>query len=186
MLEKSGEKEENVSLGVIYPIFVVEYDPSWPQHYADEARFLRSLFGPDLVTRIEHYGSTSVPGLAAKPVIDILVEVTSFEAAKREMIPVLDDLGYGHDWPAEHLAFFKGYGVNAPVKHHLHVAPGGHPVMDGLLFRDYLRKHPETARLYEELKYALAEQYRNDREGYTDAKSEFVREITERARNCGT
>lgn len=166
----------------VFPIFLVEYDPSWPQMYADEAKHLRSLFGPDLVTRIEHYGSTSVPGLAAKPVIDIIVEVTSFEAAEREMIPVLDKLGYGYDWYKGHLAFFKGYDIDAPVKAHIHVAPAGHPLMDGLLFRDYLRKHPDVAREYEKLKWALAEQYEYDREGYTEAKSEFVSEITERAR----
>ena len=169
-------------MGEVHPIFLVEYDPSWPQKYADEAECLRSLFSLDLVTRIEHYGSTSVPGLAAKPVIDILMEISSFEAAELEMIPVLDNLGYGYDWYAEHLVFFKGYGSNAPLKYHIHVAPSDHPLMDGLLFRDYLRKYPKTAQKYEALKWVLAEQYRNDREGYTNAKSDFVREINEKAR----
>ena len=128
--------EERERLGKLFPIEIVEYDPRWPQLYEEEARFLRERFGPDLIVRIEHYGSTAVPGLAAKPVIDVLVEITSFEAAEREIVPVLDEkLGYGYNWHKDHMVFFKGYFSDDPVKYHLHMAPGDHPLMDGLLFR---------------------------------------------------
>ncbi len=169
-------------MGDAHPIFLAEYDPGWPRAYAEEATLLRSLFGDELVTRIEHIGSTAVPGLAAKPVIDILVEVTSLEAAEREMIPSLEERGYRHDWYKGHLFFFKGYASNAPLKYHIHVGPSDGPLMDCLLFRECLRNDAETARAYEDLKRYLAEQYRNDREAYTESKSGFVTETTERAR----
>lgn len=179
-------REERERLGKLYPIAVVEYDPRWVQLYEEEARFLRSEFGPDVIVRTEHFGSTAVPGLAAKPVIDILVEITSFEAAEREVVPNLERRGYVYSWQSEpspgHTAFWKGYVPEAPQKYHLHLAPAGHPLMGRLLFRDYLRAHPESAREYAELKYRLAEVHRHDREAYTDAKEEFVTEITDRAR----
>lgn len=174
--------EERERLGRLFPLEIVEYDPTWPRLYEEEARFLRERFGPELIVRIEHYGSTAVPGLAAKPVIDILVEITSFEAAKREIQPVLEKLGYGYNWYQDHMAFFKGYFSEGHQKYHLHMAPGDHRLMDGLLFRDYLRTHPEIARDYEELKYRLAEVHHFDREAYTEAKTAFVREITEKAK----
>ena len=174
--------EERERLGKLFPIEIVEYDPGWPALYEEEARFLREQFGPELIVRIEHYGSTAVPGLAAKPVIDILVEITSFEAAREGIQPVLEGLGYGYDWYKHHMAFFKGYFTEGAQKYHLHMAPGDHPLMDGLLFRDYLRIHRETAKEYEALKYRLAEVHHFDREAYTDAKTAFVREITDRAR----
>jgi GrpB-like predicted nucleotidyltransferase (UPF0157 family) len=82
------------------------------------------------------------------------------------------------------MAFFKGYyPEEQPVKYHIHMATEGHRVIvDGLLFRDHLREHPDDAKLYEELKRRLAEAHRNDREAYTDAKGEFVQHILERAK----
>ncbi|HET6456864.1 MAG TPA: GrpB family protein [Armatimonadota bacterium] len=174
--------EERERLGKLFPIEIVPYDPNWPQLYEEEARFLRERFGPELIVRIEHYGSTAVPGLAAKPVIDILVEITSFEAAKAGIQPVLENLGYGYNWYSEHMVFFKGYFSEGAPRYHLHMAPGDHTIMDGLLFRDYLLKHPEAAREYEALKYRLAEIQHFDREAYTEAKTTFVREITEKAK----
>lgn len=174
--------EERERLGKLFPIIVVEYDPHWVELYEEEAEFLREKFGPEVIVRMEHYGSTAVPGLAAKPVIDILVEIASFEAAEREIRPVLEPLGYGYNWYNGHMAFWKGYFPELPQKCHLHMAPAGHPLLDNLLFRDYLIKYPETAREYEKLKYHLAELHRNDREAYTDAKTDFIREITEKAK----
>jgi GrpB-like predicted nucleotidyltransferase (UPF0157 family) len=169
--------------GRIFPIYLVEPDPSWPRLYASEAEVLRNEFGTDVIVRIHHYGSTAIPGIVAKPVIDILVEITDFEIARREMIPALEKLGYGYNWYVDHMAFFKGYyPVEQPLKYHLHAAPAGHRLMDGLLFRDYLLSHSEEARRYEELKRHLAEKHRHDREAYTDAKGDFIRETLEKAR----
>jgi GrpB-like predicted nucleotidyltransferase (UPF0157 family) len=181
---------ERKELGRKYPIAVVEYDPAWAELYQAEVRFLKSLFGPEVIGRIEHFGSTAVPGSAAKPVIDILVEVTSFKTAKRKVIPELKKQGYGYTWvanqpkPPGHMMFMKGYDVTGAerLRYHLHMAPAGHPLWDRLLFRDYLRRHPEAVRRYEKLKYRLAGLYRNDREAYTEGKAEFVKRITDKAR----
>lgn len=166
----------------VFPIIVVPYDPDWVRMFGAEAALLRSRLPLDVVTRIEHYGSTAVPGLAAKPVIDILVAVTSFQAAEPTCVPILKELGYGFDWYSGHMAFFKGYFTDDAVKYHIHMAPCDHPLMHNLLFRDYLRAHPDAAKRYEKLKYELAELHRTDREAYTDAKGEFVAEIIALAR----
>lgn len=177
-------------LGKKYPVVVVEYDPRWKKLYKKEAKFLKSQFGPEVIIRTEHFGSTAVPGLAAKPVIDILVEVASFKAAKREIIPELKKRGYGYNWvsnqpkPPGHMMFMKGYNREGArqLRYHIHMAPVGHPLWGRLLFRDYLRKYPETGRCYEKLKYRLAELYRSDREAYTAEKAKFVKRITAKAK----
>ncbi|MHB0911869.1 MAG: GrpB family protein [Armatimonadota bacterium] len=174
---------ERAELGRRYPIVVVEHDPRWVKLYEEEALFLASEFGLNTIIRTEHFGSTAVPGLDAKPIVDILVEVPSFKVIESRIIPRLEELGYFHSYqPDGHVAFWKGYIPDMAEKYHLHMAPGEHPLMDRLFFRDYLRKYPETARLYVELKHRLAGMYPHDREEYTDAKAKFVREITERAK----
>ncbi|MFA5393337.1 MAG: GrpB family protein [Candidatus Ratteibacteria bacterium] len=190
--EKKGAAPgfDRKELGKKYPIAVVEYDPAWVKLYRAEAKFLKSQFGPGLIVRTKHFGSTAVPGSTAKPVIDILVEVTSFKTAKRKIIPELKKQGYGYTWvanqpkPPGHMMFMKGYEVEGAEKlrYHLHMAPAGHPLWDRLLFRDYLRRHPETVRRYEKLKYRLAKLYRNDREAYTEGKTGFVKRITDKAK----
>jgi GrpB-like predicted nucleotidyltransferase (UPF0157 family) len=177
---------ERAELGRRFPIFITDYDPNWPIRYEEEAARLRALFGPDLIHRLEHFGSTAVPGLAAKPIVDILVEITSFESATAKIIPALEQCGYIYSWQGDpdsgHMALWKGYVPDVPLKYHLHMAPAGHPLMDRLLFRDYLRNHSETARDYEDLKRRLAADFPHDREEYTEAKGGFIRTITERAK----
>lgn len=176
-------QEEREELGRLFPIYLVSYDPEWPEMYEREAALLRSKLPSDVLIRLEHYGSTAIPGLTAKPTIDILAEVASFEAAESICVPILEKLKYGHDWYNGHIACFKGYyPVEQPLKYHIHMAPAGHPIWDGLLFRDYLREHTDVAKEYEDLKCRLAETYHYDREGYTDAKGEFVSEIVRRAK----
>ncbi len=185
MVDPSNDDRSTEALGRIFPIEIVEHDPQWPELYEAEARLLREQFG-DLIVHIEHIGSTAVPGLAAKPTIDLIAEITSFEEAIREIVPVLMDQGTGYGYPngppPGHMAFWKGYYPETPIKYHYHMAPADHPLMDRVFFRDYLRKYPETAKEYELLKYQLAETHRNDREAYTDAKADFIIEITGRAK----
>jgi GrpB-like predicted nucleotidyltransferase (UPF0157 family) len=177
--------DEQAELGRRFPIYLVQYDPEWPLLYEREAELLRSNLPPEALIRLEHYGSTAIPGLAAKPTIDIMAEVVSFESAEEICIPILERLGYGHNWYNGHIACFKGYyPVEEPLKYHIHMAPSGHAIWDGLLFRDYLKEHADVAKEYEELKHRLAETYHYDREGYTDAKGEFVRDVIGKAREA--
>ncbi|MCX5642750.1 MAG: GrpB family protein [Candidatus Omnitrophica bacterium] len=196
MASKLQKKEEVTAdfnrkeLGEKYPIVVVKYDPAWAELYRAEVRFLKSRFGPEVISRIEHFGSTAVPGSAAKPVIDILVEVTSFKTARSKIIPELKSQGYDYTWvanqpkPPGHMMFMKGYGIEGAerLRYHLHAAPANHPLWDRLFFRDYLRRHPETVRRYEKLKRRLAKLHRNDREAYTEGKADFVKKITDKAK----
>lgn len=177
-------------LGQKFPVELETYNPQWEILYREEAQFLLAQLGPGVILRTEHFGSTAVPGLTAKPVIDMLVEIPSFEIARQTIVPRLEALGYRHFWrsdsPPGHLMLIKGYGphgyLDGVPRYHLHLAPGDHPLWERLLFRDYVRKYPEAARQYVELKAQLAERFRYDREAYTHGKTEFIQHIMQAAR----
>jgi GrpB-like predicted nucleotidyltransferase (UPF0157 family) len=155
------------------PVVVSDYDKEWPALFRRIAEPVRQALD-DLVLAVEHVGSTAVPGLAAKPVIDMDVVVRS-AADVPVAIERLRTLGYvyqGDKGIAGREAFM--WPPHAP-RHHLYVVvAGSKPHADHVRFRDRLRRHPEVAREYAELKKALADQHRNDRERYTEAKAEFI------------
>lgn len=165
-------------------IFLTEYDPAWPHLFAREAELLRQTLPATLITRLEHFGSTAVPGLAAKPIIDVLVGVQSLAEARQTAVSLLAALGYSywHDNPhPDRMFFVKGLPPNGPRSHHVHMVEPTSALWDRLLFRDYLRQHPAEAARYAQLKYDLAARYRNDREAYTAAKADYINRITEAA-----
>lgn len=161
------------------PIEVVPYDPHWPALFEIASRVIRAAIG-EFITGIEHIGSTAVPGLAAKPVIDILISVHSLADAPR-FLPPLAPLGYAYVPKHEDVFPERRYLhriVDGQHTHHLHIVESGSEFYRvQLLFRDYLRAHPQAAAEYAALKYRLAEQHRHDREAYTDGKSTFIQEI---------
>jgi GrpB-like predicted nucleotidyltransferase (UPF0157 family) len=163
-------------------VLIIPYDRAWPSLFLAEAERLRGVLDPGEILGIEHFGSTAVPGLAAKPIIDILIAVGSLARAKESMVKPISALGYLY-WPdnpkPDRMFFVKGmppYGERRT--HHVHVTEqNGEMWQCRLPFRDYLRAHPGEARRYEALKYELAERFPTDRDGYTDAKTEFIEEI---------
>ncbi|MFC0543216.1 GrpB family protein [Kutzneria chonburiensis] len=165
-------------------ISIVAYNPRWPAVFAS----LRDgLVGPlrGLASHIEHVGSTAVPGLAAKDVIDLTAVVPSLDHLPA-VIGRLAPLGYSHEGDlgvtGRH-AFTTPAGAPA---HHLYVCAHDNPDFARVLaFRDYLRTHPDTARAYAELKYFLADRFRDDRAGYTAAKSAFISRIVTTAMDAG-
>jgi GrpB-like predicted nucleotidyltransferase (UPF0157 family) len=163
-------------------VHLADYDPSWPQQYNKFARWLRDCLGDDVALRVEHYGSTAIPGMPAKPVIDVLVEVPSFAQAKARIVPRLDGPEWEYWWYSDHMVFIKRKTLMGQRTHHVHVAPRGHRLWEGITFRDYLRSHPQEASRYAALKRELAQGFREDREGYTQAKTAFVREVLAKAR----
>ncbi len=173
-------------LGKKYPIFLEKYTNQWKKLYEKESQKLLSQFYPEVISKTEHFGSTAIPGLSAKPVIDLLVEITSFEKAKQRLLPTLKKEGYGYSWRSEiqpgYMSFFKGYDDKGSQKYHLHMAPSNHILWDRLLFRDYLREFPEKAKEYENLKIKLAKLFQYDREAYTNGKSELILKLTEEAK----
>lgn len=166
------------------PVIIVPYDPRWPAQFEEEKTRLIADIGA-YVLSIEHIGSTAVPGLAAKPVIDILIGVHSLQEASL-FIPPLEARGYEYVPQYEDEMPFRRYlhrKVNGEHTHHLHmVEPTTHFYKVQLAFRDYLRTHPETRDAYAALKVHLSEKYRNDRMAYTNAKSDFILGVLEQ---CG-
>jgi GrpB-like predicted nucleotidyltransferase (UPF0157 family) len=158
-------------------IVVSDYNPAWPETFEQECASLHTALGP-LVLTIEHIGSTAVPGLAAKPIIDLQLSVRSLAEARSSCVGPIQALGYVYmpqyeaRLPGE-LFFRKG--LSRPWTHHLHVLQGDHPRWQRrLLFRDYLRNHPEIALAYAKLKRDLAAAFDDDISGYMNAKTAFV------------
>lgn len=160
---------------------LVEYDPSWPRKYAEMEKLLKQNLGPEIAKRIEHYGSTAIPEMPAKPIVDILVEIPSFAQARKAAIPLFNKPGCEYWWYSNHMCFIIRDEFLGKRKYHIHMAPAGHPIWEGLAFRDYLRKHQKEADCYAETKMELAERHRNDREAYTEAKTAYVRRVTTKA-----
>ena len=171
-------------------VAIAPYDSRWPQRFAEERSRLVALF-PSLVRRIEHFGSTAVPGLSAKPIVDMLVEVTSLHETKDRIVPVLAADGYDYIWRPTSgddvppfYAWFIKRDKQGQRTHHIHMVEHDFPQWDELLFRDHLIAHPEVAQQYVDLKERLAAEFRNDRTAYTDGKGEFIRRITDMAREA--
>lgn len=155
------------------PVTIVPYNPDW----VDTCNRLRDFVAPtlsDLAVTIDHVGSTAVPGLAAKPIIDIDVVVVSTENVPAA-VNRLESLGYHHEGD---LGIPGRDAFRAPEglpEHHLYVwAAASSELRRHRMFRDYLRSHPDEAKTYQELKVALADQFTHDRETYTESKSEFI------------
>jgi GrpB-like predicted nucleotidyltransferase (UPF0157 family) len=165
-------------------IQLVPYDPRWPEMFRAEAKRLLGLLGAAVALRVEHMGSTAVPGLSAKPVIDMLMEVASFESAERTVLPKLREDGWECLWRGDrspgNLMCVRRNAAGERT-HHLHYAPAGHAMWERLAFRDYLRRHPEEGRRYERLKAQLASEHPDDREAYTEGKGEYVKRLTKTA-----
>ena len=175
----------NEELWALFPIILSEYRAEWAKFYEQEKDTIISALGTHNMYRINHIGSTSVPGLIAKPTIDILLEIPT-DADIPSLTAALISAGYicntQPNNPAPHLMFMKGYtpqGFRGQAVH-LHVRfPGD---WDELYFRDYLRSHPETAKSYGKLKQNLQLRYEHDRDAYTEAKTDFIQEATRLAR----
>jgi len=153
----------------------------WKASFEKEKHKLKKLFGKDALD-IQHLGSTAIPGILAKPIIDIGMVVPSLEKARKH-IAALKKVGYvkKRETRRDRLLFTKG-----PEKkrtHYLHIGEtGSNYVEDMILFRDYLRKNRKAARQYSELKKKLAEQYADNRYIYTENKEEFVKAIVKKAK----
>jgi GrpB-like predicted nucleotidyltransferase (UPF0157 family) len=163
------------------PVDIVPYNPAWPARFEAESAVLRRALAQWLRGPIEHIGSTAIPGLAAKDVVDIMAGVASLDAS-RPAIEAAEALGYcyaPYQADVEHWFCKPSF---AHRTHHLHLIPLNAPQWRRpLAFRDYLRAHPAVAAEYEALKRALAAAHRLDREAYTQAKAPFIDRVTDLA-----
>ena len=166
-------------------VAIVDYDPAWPARFEEERTALRRVLAPWLVGPIEHIGSTAVPGLAAKPVIDIMAGVDTLEAS-REAIDAAATLGYCYFPYQASLRHWMCKPSDAFRTHHLHLVPVSSPQWGRpIAFRNYLRAHHDVAAEYVQLKRELALKFRFDREAYTGAKGSFIEALTQNAIKLG-
>jgi len=169
-------------------IEVVEHDSGWDTAFAQEAGALAAVFGDSLMA-VHHVGSTSVPGLHSKPIIDILVVLRETETIDR-FNPPMQKLGYSvrgecldAEIPGTPGRFYFTKNSGEKRTHHVHACAVGHPdVADKLVFRDYLRAHPQRAAQYGALKERLALEHRHDNIGYMRGKDDDIRSILDEAR----
>lgn len=170
-----------------YPVVIVDYEPGWPRAFDEEKARLLAAIGPHIVG-VEHVGSTAVPGLAAKPIIDILIGLRRLSDAVF-CIPPLESMGYEY-LPQREMETperkFLAKPRTKPRSHHIHMVEVGSDFWERhLLFRDHLRANPDAAAEYEALKRDLAAKFGEDRDAYTEGKTEFIRRIEELARRAG-
>jgi GrpB-like predicted nucleotidyltransferase (UPF0157 family) len=189
MKERMETPEEKIARVVKEEVSIVAYDPRWTELFEKERLHLLSCLPADLVKRIEHFGSTAVPGLRAKPIVDILVEVSSLDETRQRIAPILEAQGYDYFWRPSFgdnippfYAWFIKREMNGNRTHHIHMVEAQFEHWDRLLFRDYLIEHKDIARKYGHLKMKLYGAHQNDRVAYTQAKSDFIRRVTEKAK----
>ena len=166
----------------LFPIILTEHKEKWKAQFKEEKTFLGNVLSPFRSVRINHIGSTAIPSIWAKPIVDILVEIDGKENMDRVARALIKNGYLKMSESNKRMSFNKGYTKQgfADKVFHLHLRYTGDN--DELLFRDYLVSHPDKAKEYEALKLSLWHHYEHDRDGYTDAKSEFVKRITDLAK----
>jgi GrpB-like predicted nucleotidyltransferase (UPF0157 family) len=179
--------EEKIARVTAEHVEVVAYDPAWPQRFNEERDHLLADLPAELLVRIEHFGSTAVAGLAAKPIVDMVIEVSDVEWARVLVPEILEPQGYDCFWR-------PSFGDDVPPwftwcirrdtaglrTHHLHFGEVGCKSRE-LAFRGLLRSRPDLADQYAQLKRHLAQEHAGDRIAYTAAKTEFIQRVTANA-----
>ena len=165
-------------------VVIVDYDPRWPSKYEEEKDRILGAIG-DVAVAIEHIGSTAVPGLGAKPIIDVMVAVSRLADAERCIEP-LQEIGYEYVPEYNDVIPERRYLHKGPPEartYHLHMVELTSGFWERhLLFRDSLRVHPEEAQRYDQLKKDLAAKFGSDRDRYTEAKTSFIESVIAKAR----
>ena len=183
-----SDRERHIQRAKAERVEISTYDPTWPQSFARERDHLRACLPLGSIGRIEHFGSTAVPGLAAKPIIDMMVEVRSLLEVRDHIAPLLEAQGYEFFWrpswrdgvSPEYTWFIKR-DPSGRRSHHIHMLTTEAPEWERLMFRDYLIAHPDVAKAYGALKQRIAGAS-GDRREYAEAKTDFILRVTDIAR----
>ena len=178
MMAKDLDKLTADELGQLFPIIITDYNPEWPGMAAIESENIIEAVGKEHISRVEHIGSTAVPGLCAKPTIDFILEI--LETANCDLLIMqLQHIDYHYipkpENPAPHMMFAKGYAKSGVTGQtfHVHIRYPGD--WDEIVFRDYLIKNHSASVEYSRLKLELAKKCTYDREKYTDGKTTFIK-----------
>ncbi len=177
--------------GELFPIEMKNYNSNWSSIFEFEKKLIENKLGNETVHRIEHFGSTSIPNLKAKDIVDILIEIPNHLLFDESIINKMMDLGYQFfrqpGFGIDYMIFVKGFHTDGKKsqKFFAHMTIGNHPELwDRIYFRDYLKLNPTVIRKYEKLKCKLAKKYSKNRIEYRIGKTEFVKEITEVAKKA--
>jgi len=188
-MKRDLDKLNTEELGKLFPVIISKPRFEWKNLFDLEKKELIRILSKKVALKIEHFGSTAIPNLEAKPTIDILVEIPKDEKIKNKTIKKMKGEGYNYilrkDFPPPYLMFVKGYTDKGIVgqSYHIHMAEKEHITLwDRLYFRDYLIENKMTARKYEKLKHELADKFKYDREAYSKGKTEFILNITDKAK----
>ncbi len=169
-------------LWLLFPIELTAHNEVWPFDYEEMKKSIEQALSDCSIVRISHIGSTAINGIWAKPIVDILVEIDKNEDIKR-VAALAQSLGFTMMYEEPNrISLNFGYTENgfAEKVYHLHLRRKGDN--DELYFRDYLNEFPQIAKLYEQLKLGLWKEYEHNRDGYTNAKTRFVKKYTAEAK----
>lgn len=170
----------------LFPVFLVPHNDRWAKYYDEMNNFLCNILSDYQIQRISHIGSTAIKSIWAKNIIDILIEIDSDENIQN-ISKVIEGNGFIRmSSDTNRVSFNRGYTENGFEEkvYHLHLRQAGDN--DELYFRDYMNEHSQIARQYEQLKLDLWKQYEHNRDGYTEAKSDFVKKWTLEAKRIYT
>ncbi|WP_299766655.1 GrpB family protein [uncultured Dokdonia sp.] len=167
----------------LFPVALVDHNPIWKELYKQEEKRIIDILG-NAILRIEHFGSTSIPTIKAKPYIDIIIEVSKEDLFEEHIIKSFASLGYVYfevpkrDGIEAYMSFGKGYNLDGKKEqiYHIHMCPKDNYMWQQVDFRDYLNTHVDRAKAYEQLKVESASKYKNDRGNYVLSKTDFVNE----------
>ncbi|NHJ39465.1 MAG: GrpB family protein [Asgard group archaeon] len=162
---------------------LVKYNPNWPIQFETEKKLILETF-QNFIIHVEHVGSTAIPGISAKPIIDIMIGIESLTEID-EYIELFKTIGYdiNPDWNKDFPNQRALDKYENGMKIHLYIVEfNTERWLKNIHFRDYLREHPEVAEEYNKLKLELVEKYRDDREAYVSGKSQFIKKIEKKAR----
>ncbi len=171
----------------LFPIKLVEHNPEWKNSYEKEKNRILDKVGSQIILRIEHFGSSSIPTIKSKPYIDLMIEIPKDKLFNEGVIAKFTELGYSHfvvskrDDIEAYSTFGKGYNLDGTKEQifHIHMCPKENVMWKQIDFRDYLNSNESKAKEYENLKLELAAKFKNDRGAYVLGKTEFIKETLE-------
>ncbi len=184
MIKKSLYDLSKDDWNTLYPVELVDHDQQWKLIFEQERDRIMRYADTGTILRIEHFGSSSIPGIKSKPYIDIIIEIPHELLFDEDLIATFTELGYSHfkvparDNIEAYSSFGKGYHPDGRKEQifHIHMCPKENIMWQQIRFRDYLRTNPERAKEYEALKIELASRFRNDRGSYVLGKTTFIEE----------
>ncbi len=190
VVDKKLEELTVEEWGELFPIEMVRPQENWVSIFQEEKLLIEKTLTKTVVLDIQHMGSTSIPNLASKGSIDILVDIPATILFDEDIIQQMQNIGYEYcqqgGYGPVYMIFAKGFNREGKKEqqYYVHMTPKSHTELwDRIFFRDYLREHPEVAKNYENLKLDLVSKYSKDRRSFTKGKAAFVKEITELAKN---